>query len=325
MEAFWIVLIVLAALFVLLVILAAVVMYMVAYPRQMPAFANAILSQSGGDYNEEDPIEQKHMKMFNEATAWLEAQPNKQDIYITSFDGLKLHAVYVPAEKPTKKTVHVIHGFRGQGLWDFAAMIPYFHEAGYNVNIPDDRAHNASEGKYLGFGWNDRRDTVDWCRKLVEIVGEDAQIALHGVSMGSATVMMAAGEDDLPGQVKCAIADCGFSSVYREFQHTTPAQIKALTPFILRIDSLINRLCNHYWFEQASSIKQLKKAKVPFFFIHGDSDTFVPTAMVYDNYNACASEKELWITKNVPHAKSQIVYPEEYGEKTTAFIEKYFV
>ena len=324
METVWIILIVLAVLILIMTVLASVLMYIIAYRREMPAFANAVLAQSGGAYNEEDPVEQKHSKLFNEATKWLEEQPDKQDIWITSFDGLKLHAVYLPAEKPTKKTVHVVHGFRGQGLWDFAVMIPYYHRIGYNVCIPDDRGHMKSEGELLGFGWNDRRDTIYWCRKLIEIVGEDVQIVLHGVSMGGATVMMAAGEKDLPDQVRCVIEDCGFTSVYEEFKHTTPDQLKFMAPVILSIDSLINRIFNHYLFSGAKSTTALKKAKVPVFFIHGDSDVFVPTAMVYDNYNACASEKEIWLTKGVPHAKSQIIYPEEYGEKCRAFAEKYF-
>ncbi len=323
MNPIWTVVIVLAAVCLLVIILAAVAMYIVAYARELPPIADKIFAQNSGDEEAKKPLEEKHQMIYEETSAWLKAQPKKQDLYIKSFDGLKLHSVFLPADIPTKKTIHVVHGFHAEGLWDFATMIPYYHNAGYNVNIPDDRAHLNSEGKLLGFGWNDRRDTIDWCRKLIEVVGEDAEIVLHGVSMGAATVMMASGEKDLPVQVKCIIEDCGFSSAMAEFRHTAPSQIHFMIDGVLFFDNIINRIFNHYWIYGASSVKQLKKAKVPFFFIHGDSDTFVPTAMVYDNYNACASEKEIWVTKDVPHAKSSIIYTEEYGKKCLEFMEKH--
>ena len=34
-------------------------------------------------------------------------------------------------------------------------------------------------------------------------------------------------------------------------------------------------------FKEASSLKQVEKADLPMFFIHGDKDTYVPTWMVY--------------------------------------------
>ena len=51
---------------------------------------------------------------------------------------------------------------------------------------------------------------------------KNAEIVLYGVSMGGATVMMASGED-LPGNVKAIIEDCGYSSVWDEFSYQLQA------------------------------------------------------------------------------------------------------
>ena len=47
-------------------------------------------------------------------------------------------------------------------------------------------------------------------------------------------------------------------------------------------------------------------------FIHGGSDAFVPTEMVYRLYDAKPSEKALWVTEGTVHAESYKNYKEEY-------------
>jgi fermentation-respiration switch protein FrsA (DUF1100 family) len=75
-----------------------------------------------------------------------------------------------------------------------------------------------SEGDYIGFGWPDRKDYLLWIQKVLDRVGNNAQIALHGVSMGGATVMMVSGES-LPQQVKVIVEDSGYTSVYEELSY----------------------------------------------------------------------------------------------------------
>ena len=58
-------------------------------------------------------------------------------------------------------------------------------------------------------------------------------------------------------------------------------------------------------------------------FIHGDSDDYVPTAMVYPLYEAATCPKELWLTEGVAHALSYRTYPKEYTEKVRNFLKPY--
>ena len=58
-------------------------------------------------------------------------------------------------------------------------------------------------------------------------------------------------------------------------------------------------------------------------FIHGDKDLFVPTEMVYKLYDACTSEKELFVVPGADHAKSYHVDKEGYEAKVKAMAERY--
>lgn len=151
-----------------------------------------------------------------------------------SEDGLELVGYYIPANTITTKTVILAHGYssKGKDMGGFAAF--YYDKLGYNVLMPDDRGHGASKGDYIGFGWPDRKDYLLWIRKIVDKVGEEGQIALHGISMGGATVMMISGEA-LPEQVKVIIEDCGYTSVYDQLAYQLERMYKLPTfPIHLR-------------------------------------------------------------------------------------------
>lgn len=82
--------------------------------------------------------------------------------------------------------------------------------------VVDERAHGKSGGTYIGFGCLDRMDARLWIGYVIERLGQDCQVMLHGISMGGATVLMTTGLL-LPPQVKAAVSDCGFTSAWEVF------------------------------------------------------------------------------------------------------------
>ena len=247
-------------------------------------------------------------------------QLTKETLWMTN-QGLKQDAWYVPAETATNKTVIVVHGFTN----DKEDMKPYawmFHELGYNVLMPDNMSHGDSEGQIIGYGWNDRLNVIKWAEMLVE-QNSDSEITLFGVSMGGATVMMASGEETLPKQVVNIVEDCGYSSVWDELKYQAKAMYNLPAFPILYEVSAISKIRAGFSYGQASSVNQLKNNTRPVLFIHGSDDTFVPTSMVYKNYQATQGEKELYIVKGAGHAKSFETDPQAYIEKISTFLKKY--
>ena len=247
-------------------------------------------------------------------------QLTKETLWMTN-QGLKQDAWYVPAETATNKTVIVVHGFTN----DKEDMKPYawmFHELGYNVLMPDNMSHGDSEGQIIGYGWNDRLNVIKWAEMLVEL-NSDSEITLFGVSMGAATVMMASGEESLPDQVVNIIEDCGYSSVWDELKYQAKEMYNLPAFPILYEVSAISKIRAGFSYGQASSVNQLKNNTRPVLFIHGSDDTFVPTSMVYKNYQATQGEKELYIVKGAGHAKSFETDPQAYIEKISTFLKKY--
>ena len=244
-----------------------------------------------------------------------------EDVYITSRDGLKLHAYLFKADKDSDKYVIGIHGYKSYARPEYGPYIKFYHELGYNMLLPDDRGHAPSEGKYIGFGVLDRLDCVDWAKYLVKTVGEHVEIRLHGVSMGAATVLAASGEADLPSQVKGIVSDCGFSSAKEVLTFQFKNMLHLPTwPFLNLVEFFAKHLAG-FGFDEYTPLEQVKKAKTPILFVQGEKDEMVPAYMVHDLYNACAATKRLLVVKEAAHAESIAFEPDNYHQAIHEFFK----
>ena len=267
------------------------------------------------------PKEKKQLKPnIEKYLPWLEKQ-NFEDLEILSHDGLKLKAKFLKSNQDTNKVLIAVHGYRSYNLREYAYYIKFYHDLGFHILLPDNRAHGESEGTYIGFGWLDRLDCIQWIYTMKNKFNQDLQIVLHGISMGGATVLMASGED-LPQDVKCIISDCGFTSLLEQFEYQLKDS-KIPSSLLLPTVTLLSKKRIGYSFKEASTIDQVKKSKTPTLFIHGDQDTFVPTYMVYDLYNACSAEKDLLIVEGAKHAQSYIVDKDLCEKTIIEFMNKY--
>lgn len=277
------------------------------------------IKMSGTDWSQYAPL-------MEERKAFMMAQAH-EDVYQTSFDGLKLHAAYFPAideeacrTEPAgrKKVAICFHGYTSEGMSDYIGLSGYYLKKGYAMLLPDARAHGQSEGEYIGFGCLDRKDGLVWINWVIQELGEDVEIILHGTSMGGATVLMASGLD-LPGQVKGIVSDCAFTSPKEVFTHVLHNMYHLPAfPAIPGADILNRRLAG-YGMDECNAKREVAKAKVPILFIHGTNDTFVPYHMCHEIYDCCASPKKILVVEGAAHAESYYKDTEKYEQALDEF------
>ena len=304
------------------VLFLALVAFQLLFDREPPEYVKFFLKGFMGFKTGEEEIEEAEPgSPLYEHVRYIDSC-EKETLKAYSFDGLKLIGTLVKGDSDSKRVVVFIHGFHGHYITNSVGMLEFFHDAGYHVLLIHARGMNDSEGKRLGFGWLDRRDVITWVRKMVRYFGEDAEIIIEGVSMGGAAVMMASGEEDLPKQVLACVEDCGFSSVEEEFRHTYPPFLKWTYPVVAPVVNLYSLMINHFSIYKASSVEQLKKTRLPVFFLHGAEDDFVPTRMVYECYEACPNEKEIMVVPGAGHGMASGTDPEGCKERLRAFFTK---
>lgn len=260
-------------------------------------------------------------KKSNDGRKWIQLQKTTK-LITYSYDGLRLSGMMLWAEEQTAKTIIAVHGYRKGSMDFFAASAKFYHALGYNILFVDNRAHGDSEGKWIGFGWKDRLDICSWCKYLVERTQGKAEIALLGISMGAAAVMMASGEN-LPGEVKCIIEDCGFNSVWDQFMEVFSKKVILPKRLTLAIASFINCRVQGFYFSEACAVKQLQRNRLPVLFIHGDADDFVPVQVVHKLYSATSAPAQLLIVKGAGHVLSYIKDTQAYENAVREFLGKY--
>lgn len=267
---------------------------------------------------------EKYFPLMEERKVFVMAQPHS-DVYITSYDGLKLHATYFPAIEQAgnagKKVVICFHGYTGEGLSNHMAIADYFLKHGYAMLLPDARAHGQSEGEYIGFGCLDRKDALGWINWVIQECGDDVKIMLHGTSMGGATVLMASGLD-LPDNVKGIVSDCGFTSPKEVFTHVLNNMYHLPAFPAIQGADLINKKLAGYGMDECNAKNEVKKAKVPILFIHGSEDTFVPCSMCHEIYDNCSSPKRKLIVEGAAHAESYYKDMAAYEKALDEFAEE---
>ncbi len=269
---------------------------------------------SGADFTEMRELSEKNFR-------WLEDYGYER-YTINADDGTKLIGYLLRPEKPSKLFVFGSHGYRSDGRHEFSAFSQYYLSKGFNVFLVDHRAAGESDGRYIGFDSFEAKDSMKWLAFLNETFGEDISIVLHGVSMGSATVMMMSGDEALPKNVKLVVADCGYTSAWDEFSYKL-SEMKIPEKPLMPIINAINKRKAGYDFKDTSAVEAVKRAKVPFLFVHGGSDKFVPTYMIYLLFDACASEiKDMVIIDGADHAASYVVGKEIYEEKLEEMFER---
>lgn len=258
-----------------------------------------------------DPYRKRMKEIFEE----LSRRPF-ETVTIRSRDSLTLSGRYYHTAEGAPLDI-CFHGYKSHPFTDFSGGSGLCIEMGHNVLLIDQRAHHASEGKAIAFGIQERWDALSWVDYAIDRFGSDVKITLYGISMGGATVLMAAGLP-LPEQVKGIIADCPYAKaediildVGRKM-HYPPGLIR---PFL----HLGAFLFGGFRLNETDAVRSVQNTKVPIVIIHGEADSFVPCAMSEAAEKANPHMVRRYTFPGADHGISYLVDEQRYRRIVTDF------
>ncbi len=309
----------------IIMIVAVVVVLFIAMLFIFMIYGIARNDRHGGFYYDREYVENSDwlpkecFESIIKGATWIR-DAEAEDIYITSFDGLKLHARLICPSNPIGSIV-MCHGYRSSGYNDFSSYAEFVYNKGYRLLMIDQRATQKSEGKYIGMGVLERYDCAKWAELVAErFPGEP--IFLQGVSMGASTVLMATGLD-LPKEVRGVLADSGFTSPREIFGCVLKANFHLpkepiMTFVCLLIKAFAKYDCNY------SAEDALKDNKLPVLFVHGEADDFVPHYMSEKNIAAAKNCYTKFVSvPGAAHAQSYLIQTERCQKEVTEFLEAF--
>lgn len=269
------------------------------------------------------PASAKELEMNNRRT--LAAEQLRKSEYSTvtifSYDGIRLIGHLHLVENP-RRTIIAVHGWRSSWDNDFGVAADFLYSNECNVLYIEQRAHGASEGNYIGFGLLERYDVLAWIEWMNEQEFSHLPVYLFGMSMGAATVLMAAGEH-IPDNIHGVIADSGYTSPRDEWKYL--AENGLHYNYRVMEKYLDNRAMERTGFlpDEYSSTEAMQECKIPVLFIHGTEDSFVPIEMTFENYKACAEPKCLLVVPGAGHCQSYLIAQKRYEKELLQFWQEF--
>jgi uncharacterized protein len=139
------------------------------------------------------------------------------DVAFASADGVRIRGWWVPATDP-RGTVVMAHGLNRSRL-EMVRKVPFVHERGWNALLIDLRHHGESGGTATTLGVKESDDVLAAAAFARSRGG--APVVLWGVSLGAASVMLAAARDPEIAGVIC-------DSSYRNLKDTVEHHLRLL-------------------------------------------------------------------------------------------------
>jgi fermentation-respiration switch protein FrsA (DUF1100 family) len=159
-----------------------------------------------------------------------------------------------------------------------------------------------------------------WIRWANDRFG-NVPVLLSGVSMGAATVLMAAG-CDLPENVRGIIADCPFDAPTNIIKKVLGQDMGMPVKLVYPLIRLGGMLYGKFNLNADSPVEAVKRSKLPILLIHGDDDRFVPHPMSCNIYAAAPETIEFHTISGAAHAMNYVTDPESYTAILSAFTER---
>lgn len=265
---------------------------------------------------------------YPELEQWYDSLTTNQllrDTFVVANDGLKRHAFILQHDSLATGATVMVHGYMDNCVDMMRYYYMHYEVLKRNVIVPELYAHGQSEGDYVRFGWLDRLDCSQIWIPMAHQLWPQLAIVQHGLSMGGATTMMTSGEEFADSlHLTGFIDDCGYSDTYSLFKVKIGDEFNLPSFPIINIADWICGLKYGWRPTTSSALKQLAKCERPVLFIHGEADDYVPTAMVYECYEAKQhGYRELWVTPGAAHAASIHMHWEEYCQRVRTFINEH--
>lgn len=245
----------------------------------------------------------------------------KQPFEIVGVHGkLRGEVIFNPSSEQARRRVAIVcHGH----TWNRINSVKYakiFYDKGYNVVLYDHAYFGLSDGKYTTLGHNECRDLGFVISYAKSLFGEDAIVALHGESMGAATVL---GALAVTKDVDMVVADCPFSDTMKYYRELC-TQMTHLPSFpIVDFANAVSKRKYGYDFARYKPIDCVRASTIPICFVHGRADDFISCHYSSDMFEVSSNKlSELHLVDGAAHAESYKTSPEKYKNIICDFIDK---
>lgn len=230
-----------------------------------------------------------------------------------------LKAWFIKTKKDsTGKTLILLHDI-GQSKWNLISIAKYYDSLGYNLLLPDMRAHGLSTGKLCTYGYHEKYDVkamIQYLKKRPDV----KKIGIIGFSMGAAVAIQSA---PLDTNIKAMVLQNPYKdlrSATRDYGRKTLSVLSDIM-FPLVVKSTEKQA--KFKLSEVDMVRDIKKVHIPTLFILSENDSDVPFARSHYVYMNANTPKTLWKVPDAQHFNILHLAAKTYFAKTDSFLKKH--
>ncbi|MFO0866887.1 MAG: alpha/beta fold hydrolase [Gemmataceae bacterium] len=257
-------------------------------------------------------------KFPNEGTPLTKLDRPFEQVALTTDDGLRLQAWFIPAKEPSSRTVVLCHGL-GTNREFFLPWIALADELDANVLMFDFRGHGDSDGRTVTLGGNEKHDVraaVDWVRTTKPEAGK--QIVGLGISMGSGALIFAGAELDQP--LDAFILDSGFAASCDLTDNILAPLPACVRPWMTGVGMPLANLhagCDVGALRPEDAIGKLR---APVLIVHSQQDRLIPPSHAERLAAHAAFPKRMTLFSTKSHSDLIFADPQAYRDEVRTFL-----
>ena len=212
-------------------------------------------------------------------------------------DSTPIDVWFLKAPARPRGTVLVIHGLCDSKV-SYLGVARRLNEKGYDVVLPDLRAHGRSGGQYVTYGALEKRDLLHVMDALLKDKAVAEPVYAFGVSVGgSVAIEYAAIDPRVKGVLAYAPAK-DMPSLARRFlaRNAILLDDQEMVKVVARAGQMA-----HFQPQEASAVEAAKALRCPLMLSHGAMDIVIPASDSEAIYAAAGGPKEIEIIPLLEH------------------------
>ncbi len=237
-----------------------------------------------------------------------------EELQITTSDGLRLAAWFVPAREPVEQAIILLHGYPANKgtLLGWASFL----YGRYHLLFLDFRAMGQSEGNFVSFGYHERKDVL----AAIEALQQRGyrRIGLVGVSFGAAVALLTLPETSA---LSAVVADSPWANL-DAMGETYYGRMAVLSRPLTMLTKLWGRLFYGVIAEEIAPELAVRGAHTPLLLLASRDDPLVAVQHAYRLQAALRDHPHatVWIRERGGHLQSGGA---EEQQRILQFFERY--